>query len=164
MDLADAVANPAAVGFKFLFAGTAHADASCSAARSTGATAAALAAETRHRRSLSRQTGQHVIQLRQFHLQLAFAAPRMTGENIQNQLRAVDHPAFRGFLDVSLLHGREVAVEDDERRFVRRGFGANFIQLAAADERGGIRGIAHLKDGSGDLRARATRQFNEFSK
>jgi len=31
----------------------------------------------------------------------------MTRENIENQLRTVDHPAFRGFLDVSLLHGRK---------------------------------------------------------
>src|SRR2546430_14674481 len=45
LDLSDAVANPAAVGFEFLFARAAHADASRSAARPTGATAATLAAE-----------------------------------------------------------------------------------------------------------------------
>jgi hypothetical protein len=102
--------------------------------------------------------------LRQFDLQLAFAAPGMPRENIENQLRAVDHPAFRGFFDIALLHGRKVAVEDYQRRPVCRGFGTNFIQLAPADERGGIGGIAHLKDGSGDLRACATRQLNELCK
>ena len=88
----------------------------------------------------------------------------MTRENIENQLRAVDHAAFRGFLDVPLLHGREVAIENDQRRFVCRGFGANLIQLAAAHQRCGISGGTHLKNGSGDLRARAARQLNELCK
>src|ERR1700687_3744823 len=91
-------------------------------------------------------------------------APLMTGENIENQLRTIDHPAFRGFLDVSLLHGREVAVENDQRRFVCRGFGANLIQLAAAHQRCGISGVTHLEDGSGDLCARAARQLHQLQK
>src|SRR5207244_7604536 len=70
-----------------------------------------------------------------------------------------DHPAFGGFLDVSLLHRGEVAVEDDQRRFVGRGFGANFIQLAATYQRRGIRSVAHLEHGSGDLRSRAAREL-----
>src|SRR5205823_12628671 len=131
--------------------------ASSSASRRATATDATLAAERRHRRTLSAQTWQHVMQLRQFDLQLAFAAARMTRENIENPLGAVDHPTFGGFLDVSLLHRGEVAVEDDQRRFVGRGFGANFIQLAATYQRRGIRSVAHLEHGSGDLRSRATR-------
>ena len=157
LDFADAVANPAPVGLQFLFARSAHADASGSAARSPSATSTALTAEARHRSSLSRQAGKHVIQLRQLDLQLAFTAPRMPRENVENQLCAVDHAAFRGFFNVALLHGRKIAVENDERRMVCRGFGANFIQLTAADERGRIGRVAHLEDGSGDLRAGAAR-------
>jgi len=56
----------------------------------------------------------------------------MPRENIKYELRAVDDPALRGFFDVPLLHGRQVAVEDDQRGFVSRGFRANFIQLAAS--------------------------------
>ena len=162
LDFADAVANPAPVGLQFLFAGSAHADASGSAARSPSATSTALTAEARHRGSLSRQAGKHVIQLRQLDLQLAFTAPRMPRENVENQLCAVDHVAFGGFFNVALLHGRKIAVENDQRRTVCRVFGANFIQLTAADERSRIGGIAHLEDGSGDLRACAARQLNEF--
>ena len=42
--------------------------------------------------------------------------------------------------------GRQVAVENDQRRFVRGGFRANFVEFAAADQRGGIGGVAHLKN------------------
>src|SRR5260370_5384230 len=48
-------------------------------------------------------------------LQLAFAAPRVARENIENELRAVDHAAFRRFFNVALLHRREIA-ETTERR------------------------------------------------
>src|SRR6266568_1541242 len=57
------------------------------------------------RGSFSGQPWQHVIQLRQFNLQLALTAARMPGENVQNELRPIDHSAFCGFFDVSLLHG-----------------------------------------------------------
>src|SRR2546430_2408580 len=88
----------------------------------------------------------------------------MPRENIENQLRAVDDPTFRRLFNVALLHRREVTIEDDQWRPVRGGFSANFIQLATADERGGIRSVTHLEDGSSDLRARAARQFNQFRK
>ncbi len=88
----------------------------------------------------------------------------MTSENIENQLRAVDHPAFRRFFNVALLHGRKVTVKDNQGRFVRRGFGTNLIQFATADQSCGIRGLSHLEDGSSDLRSRAARQFHELRK
>src|SRR6266576_3893718 len=66
--------------------------------------------------------------------------------------------------DVSLLYGRKVAVENDERRFVRRSFRADFVQFPAADKRGGIGGLSQLKDGSRNFRAGTTRQFNQFGK
>src|SRR5260370_30429613 len=134
-DLSHAIANTAAVGLEFLFTGSTHADAPRTAAGSPGATASTFAAEARHRGSFSGQAGKHVIQLRQFDLQLAFTAPRMTGKNIKNQLSAVDYPAIRRFFNVALLHRRKIAVENDQRRFVRRGLSANFVQLAAANQR-----------------------------
>jgi hypothetical protein len=88
-----------------------------------------------------------------FDLQLAFAAPRMARKNIENQLRSVDYPAFRRCFNVALLHGRKVAVEDNQWYLVCRGFGANLIQFPAAHKRCGVRGIAHLEDGSSDLRS-----------
>src|SRR5216684_4156581 len=92
------------------------------------------------------------------------AVAGMARKNIEDQLRAIDYPALRRFFNVALLHGREVAVEDDQRRFVRGGFTANLIELAAAHQRCGIRGIAHLEDGSSDLRSRAARQLDQLRK
>ena len=54
----------------------------------------------------SGQARQRVIQLSEFDLQLPFAASRMPRENIQNQLRAINHAAFGLFLDVALLRWR----------------------------------------------------------
>ena len=77
---ADAVADAPAVGFQFLFARSARADA---------------AAQPRKFFAAPGKPRQQIIQLRQLHLQLAFARARVHGENIQNQLRAVNHAACR---------------------------------------------------------------------
>ena len=88
-------------------------------------------------------------------MQLAFAAARMPRENIQDELRAVDDAALGEFFDVALLHGRKIAIENNKGRVMRDGFGANFVKFAAPDERGGIGGIAHLKQSGGNFRAGA---------
>ena len=108
------------------------------------------------------QPRHHVVQLRQFHLQLAFAAARVASEDVQDQLRPVDHAAFGGLFDIALLHGRKIAVENNQRNFVRGGFGANLVELAAADQSGGIGGVANLEDGAGDVSAGAARELDEF--
>ncbi len=86
----------------------------------------------------------------------------MLRENIENELRAIDHAAFGDLFDVALLRGREVAVENDECSFVRGGFGANFVELAAADECRGIGGVAHLMNRAGYVGSGAAGQFDEF--
>ncbi len=86
----------------------------------------------------------------------------MARENIENQLRAIDHAAFRGFFDVPLLYRREITVKDDQRRLVCRGLGTNFIQLAAAHQRRRISGIAHLENGPRDFRPGAAGEFNQL--
>ena len=76
------------VGFQLRFAGTARSDA---------------AAQLRHLDAASSQARQHVLQLRQFDLQLAFAGSRMTRKDIEDELRAVDHPPLNNLLDIALL-------------------------------------------------------------
>jgi len=49
------------------------------------------AAQLRHRLSSPGEPRQLILQLCQFHLQLAFASARMPGEDIQNQLGSVNH-------------------------------------------------------------------------
>ena len=95
-------------------------------------------------------------------MQLAFAAARVARENVQNKLRAIDHAAFRGLFDVSLLHGREIAVENNQRRFVGRRFGTNLVEFAAPDQGGRVGRVAHLVDRAGDFCAGAACQLDEL--
>ena len=95
-------------------------------------------------------------------MQLPFAAARVAGKNIQNKLRAVNHAPVGGFFDVALLHRRQIPIENNQGRFVRRGFRANLVQFAAPDERGGICGLAHLVHCAGDFRAGAPCEFHQF--
>jgi hypothetical protein len=88
----------------------------------------------------------------------------MSRKDIEDELRAVNHPACGVFFDVALLHRGKIAVENDERRIFGVGFGANFIEFAPADKRRGIGGIPQLEDGSGDFGACAAGKFDELGK
>src|SRR6266849_1766626 len=160
LNFADAIADAAAVGFEFLFDGAAHADASSASARSTRAATSALASEARHGCAAAGQARQKIVQLRQFYLQLAFAAACVAGKNVQNELRAIDDTAFSRRFNIALLHRRQVPVENDQRGLVRSCFRANLVQLAAADERRGISRLAYLVYRAGDFRAGAARQLH----
>jgi hypothetical protein len=95
-------------------------------------------------------------------LQLSFAAARVLRKDIQNKLRTVDNTALRGGFDVALLHRREVAIENNQRRLVRGGLRANLVQLAAADKRCRVRRFAHLKNRARNFRAGTSGQLDEF--
>ena len=60
------------------------------------------------------QPRQQVLQLRQLDLQLAFARPRAPGEDVENQLRAIDDLAADRLLDLPQLRRRQLVVEDDD--------------------------------------------------
>src|SRR5690606_11533093 len=110
----------------------------------------------------SRQPGQQVAQLRQFHLQLALAGPCPLGEDIQDQLGAVQHTGVEGLLQVAGLGGAEVVVENDQ---VSAGFGhlpRQFLQLAAADEIRRVRAAAPLGDDAYRLGPGGADQFLQF--
>ena len=76
--MVDAPLDLAAIGFQLGFAGAAGADA---------------AAQLRHRLALAGQARQHVLKLRQLHLQLALAGAGVAGKDVQNQLRPVQNAA-----------------------------------------------------------------------
>src|SRR5712671_6404845 len=86
----------------------------------------------------------------------------MPRENIQDQLSAIDDTARRVLFDIALLHRRKVAIENNQRSVFGIGFGQNFIELAAADERGRIGFVAQLEEGSGDGCTCAPRQLNQL--
>ena len=134
----DAAVNFSAIGFELGFARAAGADA---------------AAQLRHLDSAPAQPGQHVLQLRQLHLQLAFPGTRMFREDVEDQLSAVDHAGVDQFLDVALLRSREVVIEQQQIGGDRSGGARDLFQLAASDQGGGIGAVAVLQKFPDDLGA-----------
>jgi hypothetical protein len=138
-DRVNARANPAAVGFELRFA------------RSPGADAAA---QPRQRRAGPDEARQQIFQLGQLHLQLPFPRSRPPGEDIEDELRAVDDLAVDRFLDVAELSGRELVVEDDDVG-VRFGAGRRQADDLAGPEKGrGIRLRTLLQHAQDDRGAR----------
>ncbi len=62
-------------------------------------------------RPAAHQPRRQVLQLRQFHLQLAFAAARALREDVEDQRGAVQHPEPERALEVALLRRRQRHVE-----------------------------------------------------
>ena len=122
--------NFPAIGFELGFARAAGADA---------------AAQLRHLDAAPAQPRQHVFQLRQLHLQLAFAGPRMAGENIEDELGAVDHAHVDKLFDIALLRSGEIVIEQKQIGGDRSSGAGNFFQFSAADERGWIGTVAALQ-------------------
>ena len=73
-----------------------------------------------------------MLQLRQFNLQFTLVGTRPLGENIQNQTRAVQHPALQFLLQVALLAGTEGVIEHDNFSFMLLHLIRYFLQLATA--------------------------------
>ena len=77
--------------------------------RAARADAAAGAA---HRLAPAAQARQQVVQLRELHLRLALAAPRVQREDVQDQRGPVDHLDAQPFLEGAELTRRQLVVED----------------------------------------------------
>jgi hypothetical protein len=111
---------------------------------------------------MPRQPRKHVFELRQLHLQLAFTSAGVAREDIENELRAIDDAGVDHALYIPLLRRREVVIEQNHVRGNRGGCACDFLQLALADQRGGLRTIPALREFAGDLGARAPGQRAEF--
>ena len=96
---------------------------------------------------------QQIIQLRQLHLQLAFARAGAPGENIQDQLGAVDDLDVQRFFQIALLGGRQIVVEDHHGRIVEMDLRLELVDFAGADQRGRIRPRPGLDEALGHARA-----------
>lgn len=144
---ADALLNAAAVHLQFRFAGAARPDA---------------AAQTREIGSDPDEIGLAIAQLRQFDLQFAFAAARVPRENVQYQHGAVDDRKRHDFLEILALTRTQVVENQDQIRLARLREFADFVRLAAADQRRRVNMRALLYDALQDLRARRKRQRLEL--
>ena len=74
-DHVNARSNPAAIGLQFRLAGPSGADA---------------AAKPRQRHAGAHEPGQEVFELRELDLHLSFPRPRAPGEDVEDELRAID--------------------------------------------------------------------------
>src|SRR5262249_11943411 len=146
-DAADAVADAPAVRLEFLLTGAARADS---------------AAESGELGAASGQAWQQIIQMRKFHLKLAFPAARVSREDVEDQLGTINHPAMRRAFDVALLNRAEVEVKDHERGLAQSCFGFELSELSPPDHCGRIELLAHLEDGGRHFRAGAARQLCEL--
>jgi len=145
LQLGDPVAHPAPVDLQLGLAGASPAD----AAGQPGQRVVALG-----------QPGEQVLELGQLHLELAVRALGALGEDVQDELGAVQHLERGGLGDVPGLGRGQVLVEDDEVRHLLHGAEVELVQLAVADEVARVRfaaGLHHLVDdvhpgGAGQLR------------
>ena len=83
-----------------------------------------------------------MVELGEFHLQLAFLRLGALGENGENQPHAVQHAALQGAFQIALLGGRELVVEDDELDVVLLHKLGEFFGFARAHKQSGVRFVA----------------------
>jgi len=91
------------------------------------------------------EPGVRVLKLGQLHLQPAFVGAGVGGEDVQDQLAAVEDLAPRGLLEVADLRRAEVVVEDDDVDVVEIRPPGDFLRLARADVQLG-KGLGALGD------------------
>ena len=139
--------NLSPIGFQLRFTGTARADA---------------AAQLRHLHAMPGQPRHHVLQLRQFDLQLAFPRARMPRKNIEDELRAVDHPPLNNLFNVALLRRTEIVIEEKNVGIHRSRRARDFLELAGANQGRRIGPIAPLQNLAHHLRPGTLGQRAQF--
>src|SRR3954471_5188084 len=145
--MAHAPVNLPAVSFKLSLTRPAGADAT---------------AQLRHLNTPPSESRQHVFQLRQFDLQLSFAGSSVLGEDVEDELRAVDHSDIDYFFDIALLRGGEVVVKQNQ---IGRHGGyrcCNLRQLPASDQRRRVRTVTVLQEVADNFGARTSSKSLEF--
>jgi hypothetical protein len=80
-----------------------------------------------------------ILELGQLDLEPAFSRACVRGEDVQDQLAAVEDLAVRDDLEVPNLRGGQVVVEDDHVHFILVGAVADLLGLAGADVEAGVR-------------------------
>ena len=73
-----------------------------------GAAPANAAPESRESLVPLRQARESVAELGELHLEFAVSGARALGEDVENQLRAIDHPQLETLAEVARLDGGEV--------------------------------------------------------
>src|SRR5262249_40678336 len=101
-----------------------------------GATRAGATPEPREMRPRARQARQEVVELRQLDLQLALEAAGAGGEDVEDQLAAVEHLDVEALGEGALLAWAQVLVDDHHRGAMLTHGLLELLDLALADEGG----------------------------
>ena len=126
------------VGFEFVYPTheATTVDLELGLTRAPGTDTAALLGEGAAARAKAREA---VAKLGEFHLGLAFLAAGVLGENVENDGGAVERRPAENLLEVVLLGGGELVVEDDRVGIDRVGGRLNLLGLTGTDVGGRIR-------------------------
>ncbi len=119
-------------------------------AGSTGADAAALLTQSPPRPT---QTRQPVPQLCELDLGAPFGRRGVLGEDVEDHRGAIEGAASEDALEVELLGGAELVVEDDRVGIERNGQVADLVGLALPDEGRGVGPVTALGDPGDDVGA-----------
>src|SRR3984893_388383 len=130
LELRDPAQDSTAVDLELGLAGTPGADAG--SLLTQGETTAAQAREP-------------VPELRELDLHHAFLTARVLGEDVEDERDPVDDVAGEQLLEVALLRGAELVVEDHDVDVEGLGERAQLLGLALADVGGGVRCVAPLQ-------------------
>ena len=83
----------------------------------------------------------------------------MAGEDVEDELGAVEDAARKRGLKVAQLRGRQVVIEEDQVGIGGCGDAGDLLHLACADQRGWIRPGATLHEFGSDFAAGTAHQF-----
>ena len=103
-----------------------------------------------------------VVELRQLHLELSLGGHGVLGEDVEDQLRAVDDAHAELVLEPALLARVEVVVDDDRLGLLLLDGRLHLGELALADERARIGRGAMLDDLAHRLDARGAHELGDL--
>ena len=103
-----------------------------------------------------------MLELREFHFQLAFMAARALRKDVEDQARAIQHPPLDEFFEIAFLRWRQRMIEQHQLGAVLMRDRADLVGLAAAHEVARIGTIAASTDTCNRNRARGACQLLEF--
>jgi hypothetical protein len=130
--------------------------------RFTGPAQTNSAARLLQVRPHARQSGQHVLELRELHLHLRLARARTRREDVENDLGPVHDARPELELDVLPLRRRQLVVEDHQRRADVGDAATQLLQLSLPEIRRRTRTIDQLREFPDDFSARRVGQTRQL--
>ena len=108
------------------------------------------------------QARRQALELGELDLHFSFVAARTLRENVEDQARAIDHTAVQALLEITLLYGRQIVVENGERRLSSGNRVGDLLDFALTREERRIRTIAAAAHDRERTHAGACRELLRF--